>query len=166
MLVRLTVVMLVGLLTLAGCGGTGMRAGGDTHWHTKVYRGTEGKVGNAKSIAHTSATRLTAERTRVSVTLPGLLPRGTYAWGVYQGNCDASGSLVGTETEYPVLAPGEMSQGSFTAVVNANFDPSERYNVTIFTNGGERETVLGCNELRVGTEQEFDEEEAEEAAEV
>ncbi|HUP00753.1 MAG TPA: hypothetical protein VM737_04435 [Gemmatimonadota bacterium] len=160
---RLTVVGLVGLAALAaGCAGAA-RVGTDTHWHTKVYRGTEGKVGDQKSIAHTSMTRLTADRARASVTLPGLIPRGSYAWGVYQGSCAATGSLMGSEANYPTIEPDANSMGSFTALVDDNFDAGATYNVTIFTNGGGRDAVLGCNVLRIGTEEEYDAAEGTEA---
>jgi len=151
MLGRLTVAI-TGLVLLVGCqtGSAGMSS--DTHWHTKVYRGTEGKVGEAKSIAHSSMTRLNDASTRASVSLPGLLPRGEYAWGIYQGTCASPGPLMGSESDYPVISPDENSMGSFTALVGANFDPSGQYQLTIYSNGGTRDQVLGCNGLRVGTD--------------
>lgn len=161
---RLTLGIFALALVSLGCRsgsdmGSSRELGSATHWHTKIYRGTEGKVGEAKSIAHSSMTRLTADRTRASITLPGLLPRGEYAWGVYEGTCDAPGALMGGEEDYPTISPDANSMGSFTAMIDASFDPSTTYQVTIFTNGGTRDQVLGCNRLRVGTEAEFDEEE-------
>ena len=66
------ILLVAGLATVVACGG--MSTTGDPdHWHAKVYRGTEGKVGEQKSVAHTSATKLSESRTRVSVSLPGLI---------------------------------------------------------------------------------------------
>lgn len=139
--------LVAGLAVVVACGG--MSTTGDPdHWHAKVYRGTEGKVGEQKSVAHTSATKLSEERTRVSVSLPGLLPRGEYAWGVYQGGC--TGTIVGAESAYPNIVPDENSRGSFTAMVDANFVPGGDYYVTIYQNGGERGEVLGCVPLEQG----------------
>jgi hypothetical protein len=140
------------LVSLAACqtGGSGVYS--EAHWHTKVYRGIEGKVGEAKSLAHTSVTRLTDESTRASISLPGLLPRGEYAWGIFQGTCASPGPLMGSESDYPLISPNANSTGSFTALVHANFDPSADYQVTIYTTGGARDEVLGCNGLRTGTD--------------
>lgn len=151
MLGKWTVVILA-LVLLAACrtGGSGMGPG--MHWHTKVYRGTEGKVGEAKSIAHVSLTRLTDERTRASVSLPGLLPRGEYAWAIFQGTCASPGPLMGRVGEYPVISPNANSAGSFTAMLTDNFDSRADYQLTIYTNGGTRDEVLGCNGLRIGTD--------------
>ena len=129
-----------GLALVVACGGMGT-TGDPDHWHAKVYRGTEGKVGDQKSIAHTSATKLSDERTRVSVSLPGLLPRGEYAWGVYEGSC--TGTIMGAESAYPLLVPDENSRGSFTAMVDANFVPGGNYYVSIFR-GNQRTEVFGC----------------------
>lgn len=139
--------LMAGLALVVACGG--MTSTGDPdHWHAKVYRGTEGKVGDQKSVAHTSATKLSETRTRVSVSLPGLLPRGDYAWGVYQGSC--TGNIVGAESAYPNLVPDENSRGSFTAMVDASFVPGGNYYVTIFRTGGQRTEVLGCVPLEQG----------------
>jgi hypothetical protein len=140
--------MMAGLALILACGGMGT-TGDPDHWHAKVYRGTEGKVGDQKSVAHTSATRLSDTRTRVSVNLPGLLPRGDYAWGVYEGSC--TGTIVGGESAYPNLVPDENSRGTFTAMVDANFMPGSNYYVTIFRTGGARTEVLGCVPLEQGT---------------
>jgi hypothetical protein len=135
--------LMAGLALAAACSGmSGTQQGTADHWHAKVYRGTEGKVGDQKSVAHTSATKLSDERTRVSVTLPGLLPRGDYAWGVYEGSC--TGNIVGAESSYPNLVPDANSQGAFTAMVDANFVPEGDYYVTIFRTGGQRTDILGC----------------------
>ena len=141
-----------GLVLLAACrtGGGGM--GPEAHWHTKVYRGLEGKVGEAKSLAHISVTRLTNETTRASASLPGLLPRGEYAWGIFQGTCASPGPLMGRESDYPVISPNVSSSGSFTAMLTDNFNPSTAYQATIYTDGGTRSEVLGCNGLRVGVD--------------
>lgn len=154
-------VALVTLSIIAACGGarseqgvaTGTEMGSATHWHTKVYRAEGGKEAGQKSIAHTSMTRLSEERTRASITLPGLLPRGTYAWGVYEGSCEAPGRLMGSESDYPMIEPDANSMGSFTAVINDNVAPSGSYVLQIFTNGGTRDAVLGCAGLRIGTEE-------------
>jgi hypothetical protein len=139
--------MIAGLALVVACGG--MSATGDPdHWHAKVYRGTEGKVGDQKAVAHTSATRLSDTRTRVSVNLPGLLPRGDYAWGVYDGSC--TGTIVGAESAYPNLVPDENSRGTFTAMVDTGLTPGGNYYVTIFRTGGERSEVLGCVPLEQG----------------
>jgi len=140
--------IMAGMAVAVACGG-GMGARGDAdHWHAKVYRGTEGKVGDQKSVAHTSVTKLTETRTRASVSLPGLLPRGDYAWGIYEGGC--TGTIVGSEANYPNIVPDENSRGSFTAMVEANFTPGTNYYVTIFRTGGERTEVLGCVPLEQG----------------
>ena len=158
MVTRLAVLM-VGLSILAACASseqTGVarsEMGSTTHWHTKVYRSEGGKAAGQKSIAHSSMTRISDQRTRASITLPGLLPAGTYAWGVYEGSCEAPGNLMGSESDYPMIEPGENSQGSFTAVINDNLRPDGTYVLQIFTNGGSRDTVLGCSRLRVGTEE-------------
>lgn len=142
--------IVTGLAVVVACGG-GMGARGSAdHWHAKVYRGTEGKVGEQKSIAHTSVTKLTDARTRASINLPGLLPRGDYAWGIYQGAC--TGTIVGSTASYPNLVPDENSRGTFTAMIDANFSPATTYYVTIFRTGGERSEVLGCVPLRQGTD--------------
>ncbi len=134
--------MTAGMALVVACaGGMGASSSAD-HWHAKVYRGTEGKVGDQKSIAHTSATKLNETRTRVSVTLPGLLPRGDYAWGVYEGSC--TGTIMGAVSSYPNIVPDANSQGSFTALVDASFVATGNYYVTIFRTGGERTEVLGC----------------------
>ncbi|MGH7571334.1 MAG: hypothetical protein ACREMK_05770 [Gemmatimonadota bacterium] len=133
--------------------GSGSELAGATHWHTKVYRAEGGKEAGQKSIAHTSMTRLNDERTRASVTLPGLLPSGTYAWGVYEGSCEAPGRLMGSESDYPVIEPDENSMGSFTAVINDNLTANGSYVLQIFTTGGSRDSALGCSGLRVGTEE-------------
>jgi hypothetical protein len=133
--------LMAGMALVVACGGMGTQGSAD-HWHAKVYRGTEGKVGDQKSVAHTSATKLSDARTRVSVTLPGLLPQGDYAWGVYEGSC--TGTIVGAESAYPNLVPDANSRGSFTAMVDANFVPEGNYYVTIFRTGGARTEVLGC----------------------
>ena len=146
--------MIAGLGLVVACGG-GMASGDPNHWHAKVYRGTEGKVGDQKSLAHTSATKLSDDRTRVSVTLPGLLPRGEYAWGVYEGSC--TGTILGAESAYPNIVPDANSMGSFTAMVDANFVPGGNYYVTLFTNGGERTEVLGCVPLEQGVDTEPEE---------
>lgn len=154
-------VAVVTLSIIAACGGarseqsvsTGTEMGSTTHWHTKVYRAEGGKEAGQKSIAHTSMTRLSDERTRASVTLPGLLPRGTYAWGVYEGSCEAPGRLMGSESDYPAIEPDANSMGSFTAVINDNLAPSGSYVLQIFTTGGSRDTILGCSGLRIGTEE-------------
>ena len=154
-------VALVTLSIIAACGGarseqgvsTGGEIGSTTHWHTKVYRAEGGKEAGQKSIAHTSMTRLSEARTRASITLPGLLPKGTYAWGVYEGSCEAPGRLMGSESDYPMIEPDANSMGSFTAVINDDVSPSGSYVLQIFTNGGTRDTILGCAGLRIGTEE-------------
>lgn len=159
-------VALITLSIIAACGGarseqgvrSGTEMGSATHWHTKVYRSEGGKEAGQKSIAHTSMSRLSDTRTRASVTLPGLLPRGTYAWGVYEGSCEAPGRLMGSESDYPVIEPDANSMGSFTAVINDNLSPSGKYVLQIFTTGGSRATVLGCAGLRIGTEDDATEE--------
>jgi len=133
--------------------GSGSEMGSATHWHTKVYRAEGGKEAGQKSIAHTSMTRLDDARTRASVTLPGLLPSGTYAWGVYEGSCESPGRLMGSESDYPVIEPDDNSMGSFTAVINDNLTANGNYVLQIFTTGGTRDTLLGCSKLRVGTEE-------------
>lgn len=159
MVTRLAVA-LISLSIVAACGGARSQGvsstaemGSATHWHTKVYRAEGGKEAGQKSIAHTSMTRLSDERTRASVTLPGLLPSGTYAWGVYEGSCEAPGRLMGSESDYPVIEPDANSMGSFTAVINDNLAPSGSYVLQIYTTGGSRDTVLGCAVLRIGTEE-------------
>ena len=147
--------MIAGLAVVVACGGGTASSGDPNHWHAKVYRGTEGKVGDQKSLAHTSATKLSDDRTRVSVSLPGLLPRGNYAWGVYEGSC--TGTIMGAESAYPNLAPDANSMGSFTAMVDANFVPGGNYYVTIFANGGERTEVFGCVPLEQGVDTEPEE---------
>lgn len=141
--------IVTGLAVVVACGGGMGSRGAADHWHAKVYRGTEGKVGEQKSIAHTSVTKLTDARTRASVSLPGLLPRGDYAWGIYEGGC--TGTIVGSTANYPNIVPDENSRGSFTAMVDANFTGANYY-VTIFRTGGERSEVLGCVPLRQGTD--------------
>lgn len=147
---KLTVAF-TGLVLLAGCqtaaGGGGMSS--DTHWHTKIYRGV-GENPDLKAVAHTSMTKINEESSRASVSLPGLLPRGEYAWGIYQGMCDSQGALMGTEADYPLIEPNQNSMGSFTAMIDANFMTSETYSLTIFRTGGARDELLGCNVLRVG----------------
>ena len=103
----------------------------------------------------TSATKLSDDRTRVSVSLPGLLPRGEYAWGVYEGSC--TGTIMGAESAYPHIVPDANSMGSFTAMVDANFVPGGNYYVTLFTNGGQRTEVLGCVPLEQGVDTEPEE---------
>lgn len=152
----------VALVTLAVAGacsarsdqaaGSGSEMGSATHWHTKVYRAEGGKEAGQKSIAHTTMTRLDDSRSRASVTLPGLLPSGTYAWGVYEGSCESPGRLMGSESDYPIIEPDDNSMGSFTAVINDNVTSSGSYVLQIFTTGGTRDTLLGCARLRVGTE--------------
>jgi len=132
--------------------GSGSEMGSATHWHTKVYRAEGGKEAGQKSIAHTTMTRLDDSRTRASVTLPGLLPKGTYAWGVYEGSCESPGRLMGSESDYPIIEPDANSMGSFTAVINDNVTGNGSYVLQIFTSGGTRDTLLGCARLRVGTE--------------
>jgi hypothetical protein len=132
--------------------GSGSEMGSATHWHTKVYRAEGGKEAGQKSIAHSTMTRLDDSRTRASVTLPGLLPKGTYAWGVYEGSCESPGRLMGSESDYPIIEPDANSMGSFTAVINDNVTGNGSYVLQIFTNGGTRDTLLGCARLRVGTE--------------
>lgn len=156
---RSILVFLVALSVAACTQQRGSRMGSAIHWHTKVYRGIgeEGKEAGQKSLLHSSMTALSQDRARVSVSLPGLLPRGEYAWGVYSGSCD--GTLVGSESDYPTIVPNEHSRGSFTATVDGNFDASQGYYLKIFENGGQRDSMLGCSRMRVGTE-----EEAEEAA--
>lgn len=153
--VALVTLSIVGACTSTSeqAAGSGSELGSTTHWHTKVYRAEGGKAAGQKSIAHTSMTRLSAERTRASVTLPGLLPSGTYAWGVYEGSCEAPGRLMGSESDYPVIEPDENSMGSFTAVINDNLTANGDYVLQIYTTGGSRDTVLGCAPLRVGTEE-------------
>jgi hypothetical protein len=141
--------LITGLALVVACAG-GMTSGDPNHWHAKVYRGTEGKVGDQKSVAHISATKLSEERTRVSASLPGLLPRGDYAWGVYEGSC--TGTIMGAESAYPNIVPDANSMGSFTAMVDANFVPGGNYHVTIFNTGGERSEVLGCVPLEQGVD--------------
>lgn len=153
----------VALVTLAVAGacsarsdqaaGSGSEMGSATHWHTKVYRAEGGKEAGQKSIAHTTMTRLDDSRSRASVTLPGLLPSGTYAWGVYEGSCESPGRLMGSESDYPIIEPDDNSMGSFTAVINDNVTSSGSYVLQIFTTGGTRDTLLGCARLRVGTEE-------------
>jgi hypothetical protein len=126
--------------------------GSATHWHTKVYRAEGGKEAGQKSIAHSTMTRLDDSRSRASVTLPGLLPSGTYAWGVYEGSCESPGRLMGSESDYPIIEPDDNSMGSFTAVINDNVTSSGSYVLQIFTTGGTRDALLGCARLRVGTE--------------
>ena len=163
MFTRLAVVA-VTLSILAACarneqaGTPGTQMGSATHWHTKVYRAEGGKAAGQKSIAHTSMTRVSDERTRASVTLPGLLPAGTYAWGVYEGSCESPGRLMGSESDYPMIEPDSNSRGSFTAVINDNLTSDGAYVLQIFTNGGTRDTVLGCSRLRVGTEADVEDE--------
>lgn len=135
--------------------GSGSEMGSATHWHTKVYRAEGGKEAGQKSIAHTSMTRLDDSRTRASVTLPGLLPSGTYAWGVYEGSCESPGRLMGSESDYPAIEPDDNSMGSFTAMINDNLTANGSYVLQIFTTGGTRDTLLGCARLRVGTEEDF-----------
>ena len=147
--------IVAGLAVVVACGGGTASSGDPNHWHAKVYRGTEGKVGDQKSVAHTSATKLSDDRTRVSVTLPGLLPRGDYAWGVYEGSC--TGTIMGAESAYPNLVPDSNSMGSFTAMVDTNFVPGGNYYVTIFNTGGERTNVLGCVPLEQGVDTEPEE---------
>lgn len=156
--------VLVTLAVAAACtarseqaAGSGSEMGSTTHWHTKVYRSEGGKEAGQKSIAHSSMTRLDDSRTRASVTLPGLLPSGTYAWGVYEGSCESPGRLMGSESDYPIIEPDDNSMGSFTAVINDNVASSGSYVLQIFTTGGTRDTLLGCAALRVGTEDAADE---------
>ncbi|MGH7550159.1 MAG: hypothetical protein ACREK3_05315 [Gemmatimonadota bacterium] len=158
MVTRLAVVLFT--LAIAGAcsarsdqaASSGSEMASATHWHTKVYRAEGGKEAGQKSIAHTSMTRLSDESTRASVTLPGLLPSGTYAWGVYEGSCETPGRLMGSESDYPVIEPDENSMGSFTAVINDNLTANGDYVLQIFTTGGSRDTLLGCAGLRIGTE--------------
>lgn len=131
--------------------GSGAETGG-THWHTKVYR-TGGQEAGQKSIAHTTMTRLSAEQTRASVSLPGLLPRGTYAWGVYSGSCEATGALMGSAENYPMIEPDANSMGSFTAMIQDDVAADGDYVLQIFRDGGARDDVLGCAKLRIGTEE-------------
>jgi len=139
--------------TQMGDSSGGANIGAATHWHTKVYRSEGGKAAGQKSIAHTSVTRLSADRFRASITLPGLLPKGTYAWGIYQGSCGPDGQIVGSESDYPMIEPDANSRGSFTANVNGSLEAGGDYYVTIYKTGGERNEAVGCDKLRVGTEE-------------
>ncbi|CAN5206778.1 hypothetical protein BH18GEM1_BH18GEM1_17230 [soil metagenome] len=151
---RLTLAF-IGSVLLVGCqtGSAGMS--NETHWHTKIYRGV-GENPDLKAVAHTTMTWLTPDRTRASVTLPGLLPRGEYAWGVYEGNCTSQGGIMGSESDYPMIVPDANSMGSFTATINDSFDSSGMYSLSIFRTGGARDEVLGCNVMRVGAQDEED----------
>jgi hypothetical protein len=60
---------------------------------------------------------------------------------------------MGSESDYPVIEPDDNSMGSFTAVINDNVSGSGSYVLQVFTNGGTRDTLLGCAKLRVGTEE-------------
>jgi hypothetical protein len=60
---------------------------------------------------------------------------------------------MGSESDYPIIEPDDNSMGSFTAVINDNLTADGSYALQIFTNGGTRDTLLGCAKLRVGTEE-------------
>jgi hypothetical protein len=132
---------------LAACGG-GQTLEGESEPFPAVWTAEVQAQGEAGHSGFATITLLPGGQTRANTTLSGGSAGGVHPWAIHEGTCDSEGPIVGTADAYPVLTPNELGNASATATLDLTLASDASYALRIFESPEDRETVVGCGELR------------------
>lgn len=132
---------------LAACGG-GQTLEGESEPFPAAWTAEVQAQGEAGHSGFSTITLLPDGQTRANTTLSGGSAGGVHPWAIHEGTCDSEGPIVGTADAYPVLTPNELGNASATATLDLTLASDASYALRIFESPEDRETVVGCGELR------------------
>lgn len=117
---------------------------------TKVltWQGTlVGSLSHPDLTGQVAAAAQGAGGTDVGIGIAGALPGAVHVWGVGSGSCAAPGTLIGTSTDYPLLAVTDSGKASADTHLTTRFSADSTYHGELRQSTSDT-TRIACGNLQ------------------